>query len=892
VSSLPTAIIVRLLGPEAATGGPFALLGVPPNACTPQAIEDALQRQLDRISRHPEGHTLEADRLQVVLHEAALALGDPSRRAVLAGRFGGPAAGPTSDDDAGPAVEVGGGADLLSAKNVARAAAHELEQRMSESVAGPTLFRVEPERTGIPIGLIVGVSLGAVAVLAAVLVLAFSFGAPRARPAPATANAPTSTPGAGAAPVKPAPSQVAGVAPEKGSTGPAVAKAGRSAFVEPVVLIAGLRGARSTLAKDASAGEAAMTQNVRVLADWWARLTDGQRRAADDAIVEFLFAAPPERARAVLAEIGRGASALAAPAASVPRAPSAELDPDAVWPAVWSAGMLNRLLRERELAAVVDDEARGRLLAALGAARLPTDRSFESGASAGLAAASGRLAMSPALASERWLEAAKALARGDETAVESSIVAALDAMIGTDEDVASTGPGFKAVQTLAAAARWRSEGPGRAAVVQWFRDDRVSSLELHALTQALAGSSGAEGVEQTMVLSPDATKDQRLTLRTQYLGAWNLAEAGGRLKALGLWREFAGQALSRQETAAEKTPRDPEALLRSSVELARTSEAARRLWRGDDDAAQAVLAATEQIVSDATPPAGAATALAPAFPPVPGDGAWAERFLQAEQRIPARLERLAEAASLSRPIGPIDAAVLVDAAILSSPIQVRFSAQRAARTFVDDPALVAALLDALPRAPRIVSVSDLIQRVGLTRLPPVTDPTWELAARRSLVERLLSLLAAEGVLGRTESLVRALSETYQRAAEMEPGTGAGASATGAIEGVRKLCELVHAEARGSSGEGASDPTWERRRRGRVSLAEGPVQVFAAEQTALAELLASVVVRERPRERDVVESVLRTLSAERRSATHVFEQIAATEAAIVRLWTLRLGEASS
>jgi len=75
--------VVRFLGPDAASGGPFALLGVPATSATPAAILRATDERMRRIDAHPEAGTPDADEVRLAVHAAAARLLDASTRRVL-----------------------------------------------------------------------------------------------------------------------------------------------------------------------------------------------------------------------------------------------------------------------------------------------------------------------------------------------------------------------------------------------------------------------------------------------------------------------------------------------------------------------------------------------------------------------------------------------------------------------------------------------------------------------------------------------------------------------------------------------------------------------------------------------------------------------------------------
>jgi hypothetical protein len=79
--------VERFLGPEFAMGGPFALLGVTPQACSEDLVLAGLDRQIEAVAQHPEADTPEADEVRLALHAAAAQLLDPVVRRHLIARW-------------------------------------------------------------------------------------------------------------------------------------------------------------------------------------------------------------------------------------------------------------------------------------------------------------------------------------------------------------------------------------------------------------------------------------------------------------------------------------------------------------------------------------------------------------------------------------------------------------------------------------------------------------------------------------------------------------------------------------------------------------------------------------------------------------------------------------
>jgi hypothetical protein len=229
-------------------------------------------------------------------------------------------------------------------------------------------------------------------------------------------------------------------------------------------------------------------------------------------------------------------------------------------------------------------------------------------------------------------------------------------------------------------------------------------------------------------------------------------------------------------------------------------------------------------------------------------------------------------------------------------VQVRAAAQRIVAKFADEPAMVSAMLDILPVAPRVRSTSDTFARVALATLPRPADADWELLTRRALVERLLAMIADEGVHGQVEQLASRIAAAYLDAAgEALSGGSTDAAAAGARRGAELLADQARREAEGlpiTSATRLNIEQIQRRREQRRAQAIGPVQAFSAEQTGLAELTGYLVAAESPERESAVITVLDEMAAERRKARHVFAQVWAVERAIMRLWLLRLDQEGS
>jgi hypothetical protein len=255
---------------------------------------------------------------------------------------------------------------------------------------------------------------------------------------------------------------------------------------------------------------------------------------------------------------------------------------------------------------------------------------------------------------------------------------------------------------------------------------------------------------------------------------------------------------------------------------------------------------------------------------------------------------LTEAEALTSPLSRADASVLVDAAYFASPYQVRQAAQRVVGHFADDPLVVQACLDELAVAPRIQSVADMVSNVSKAKLPKLGDPDWELAARRALVDRLLGMLAGQGPQAGIDQASALIGESYAAMAGIESALPGESPADRCVRGADQLFRLWRLEAERLPPPEHSPLTLEqieRRRRSREQIASGPLQTFAGQEASIAEMFAYIVCAERPVQAARAQTIIDNMTTDRRAATHIFDQMAASERAITQLWLLRFGETS-
>jgi hypothetical protein len=161
-----------------------------------------------------------------------------------------------------------------------------------------------------------------------------------------------------------------------------------------------------------------------------------------------------------------------------------------------------------------------------------------------------------------------------------------------------------------------------------------------------------------------------------------------------------------------------------------------------------------------------------------------------------------------------------------------------------------------------------------------------------LVDRLLGLLAGQGPQAGIDQAAALIAESYINMAGAESGPQDESAADRCVRGAGGLFKLWRLDADRLPPPEKAPLTLDqidRRRRSRQQIAGGPVQAFAGEEVSVAEMLSYIVCAERPVQAARAQVIIDDMAVERRAATHIFEQMTATERAITRLWMLRFGE---
>lgn len=891
-SSHMDGVIARFLGPEAARGGPHALLGLSPGVSSQAEILSARDRQMRRVDLHAESLSPAADEVRLALHAAAAQLLNPSvrehlrtrglaeqRRTALLGL----------EHDVVMTLGMYGGwtrrslprlvalahARGLRANDVAEAVRGIAQRRarLGPGVPRPAAWRVTDEPAASQVvarhqraGLIMGlVALCSILVAAAVIRVAIKSGAGRGAE---VAVLPT--------PRDRTPSPIV-LPPEKQADEPTQPIAAAPPEAARADVLPSLERALALAASDPRQAERLGVEAVRGLSRHWLEFDSAQRARSQDAVLELMYrlGGSSMNTRPMLEAVGAGAELL--------RSDRAMVSGDEVARAAWSIGMLTRLRRESDMSA----QSQMLIDRWLGSALLgvrPAQASFAEGAIAALQAVAPALAARDPGDPGAW----RAWARGVAVVTENdaSRRALLLAQGGERLLTSRLGPQrasntFEAIGAVIDALPWETP-ESRQWLVRQFDNREVGTPALSAATQALVARGGAENIDPTMVLPANASDLDRRALRDRYVDAWNLTEPGSDTEVL----DRIERAVTELDVGLTGTSTG-EQMLRSAVGYARLNAAAAARWQGDGGAAIQMLDHFH-VPDSALSRSGRGVEISNG-----SDGNWAQRYLQQGANIDRRLELLGELrGGGGNRLGPVDAEVLVAEALRGSGRGVRELARTVVEQYGSSPAVVNALLEEAPRIPPIPSMSNLVSGITLSPLPDRNSPLWRAAVRRALVERMLELLSAEGDTAAIDLLASLLDDAYLERAKVNRALSPSGDA------MSQPCERSAMQLRAKwtqEAERLPPPRLnitlaevERRRTGRMALARGLVQQFVVEQIALAETMGIVVAAERPVLAASVQRVLDQLDADTQRSTHVFEQAARAERAMVRLWELRLG----
>jgi hypothetical protein len=932
-------LLATFLGEQAAErfdpDWPETMLGLPPASTQREVIEAALNERLALIAAHPLGSSAAGIELSSVLRSVAGQMVQLYASATRAPDVDKPvdllgseprtvepahepprAIAPTGlEDDAALLLSRHGRvnvevierlSELARQRGLSSDAVALTIERLSRGETrsvSPTITEPAPMPSAGGLGKVLLIA-GAVGVLAVIAGLALLvIGGPSAPNAPATpasaSKAPINTSAATTPSTTPAAEPVTPVPPVVGQPVPTLA----SATPDVQELLRDLRKAGETARDDAAGSQALFVSSWRAYKKWWPRFDTSFRQAMQDAASEYLYRVADDatRAGATLDEL------LPNGPLTGDRAPA--IVAENLWPELMSGATLLRLVRERNLPPTVLTRVREASERSFGSERPPASASANiamatvlrvtpsrfvavlNGPTFATGSQSDRKAMVSDLerAFERYEQAC--VAGGGinlepvaaERSAQSTILDAIEVLLRSAPDPVENEGTFALVSGAIGRQKFRPGDVSRQRLVAWLTDQRISASMLNVVTASMVTKAAPEGVDLSMVLAPNAEPSRRAELAEKLSQAWSLAGAGARAELSSEWTKAASVLIN------ERVGSDLHALA-SAATLSRLSAAASLRWGGQGDAARSIITSCVPGAPALTGSASGAGSLAAARD---GDGRWALQYLAVDRTVPQRLARLRELEAGGIP-SQVDADVLLEVACTSANIELRAAAQKISLKQASAAPVLAALLKQLPRLPRNVTVGQFVEQMTSTRLGPISQEGWMLAARRATVEKLLEALAGASPTASSEQSVAMMSEAYrigetQNAAPTSTGETPADELRGSAERLyRKLrlaCEPHVPNARAPFSIDQVDA----RRAARRAVASGPIQLFAVEQLACVETLAYLVSGERPAAAADVNKVMGMLASERQKAGSIMDQLRSAEIASVRLWALRFGE---
>lgn len=362
----------------------------------------------------------------------------------------------------------------------------------------------------------------------------------------------------------------------------------------------------------------------------------------------------------------------------------------------------------------------------------------------------------------------------------------------------------------------------------------------------------------------------------------------------------------------------PSIRLAKAVQLARLNLAARRLWQGDQVAAERALRDSAKRPNTPSSPMLLDAYRDPAALTAPGvepDGTLALEIWALRRKPGQGIDAFRNRRFTHLNLGPVDCDAVAETALFGSPQDLRLVARRIVTDQKENPAMVNALLESLPRASRQSPLSALIVEISDRTLPEIDDPAWPARARGALIERLAELLSP-GVRPGIDVLAEMLAAAYagkdadsvsesssdspvpgpmrttpDSSAPQPPPLTSGPIPAGDSRGGELAAEALRRSwVDEASAYRALRSVAQRLdalgldHAARHGLARGPIQRFVAIQSSIVDLMGIVIEQEQPSASAA--GILDQARASRRSATEIFAQIEANERAIAQLWLVR------
>lgn len=890
--------IERYLGIEA-TRGPVELLGLHTPDCTHEQVIQALRTRLGRVARHPLGRSVEADEVRLALHAAAAQLMDPRVRAHLLSE---PREEPTEQDSAEHTPEHKSAADrtrtisdreLDAFRHTALAMLRRTggwNRRSMQYVAGlahasgipvtelsralhraPVTANASARESGVvspasrtrreastrtdPVLAIVGVVGGVGITLIVVLAVVASLLPERT---PSSQSAPTQTTSEGEAPPAPVP----GV--ERQS----------QLIVDASNLLETLQEAHDLIPDNVGEGAWRFERAMEWLAPNWHTLDEPFRFVIEERITSILLDIP-----STSASWERAFESVVSPSRRMLVADAGGFDPPG---AIWSVWYTQELRRQLDTSSRLYD-ATASILGEVFGGRVP--RSVDSSHS--LLDAS-RVTLERILTRDEpedrlasmlasWHECMPWIQ--DDSVRQRLLIGAIDRVLRMDESISQSRPLRDATLALMGDLAWSVQSdasPTHAMVslLSWLDDPNIDTRNLSVVTQWLSLDPDGPSVPSTLILAPGASQSARASVRERLGAYWaigDIDEASPRQR----WRRLAADHLS------TPIPVRQEMLLEDLARSGSLLEGGHMIWSRRYDEALRTLDAIESSTDHAPDQPDVAS----------GETGWMVQYVTSTDSLEGRLDALRTLETRQGLLTQGEGDLLAEVATRGTPNQVRRRAQWIVRERRAETSVLRGLLESLGSNRWREDAHELLDDITGLHTFDHSDPRWRDETRRALTGLVLDAMSRRGPEGDGQQHVARLEMSLRSITGTSPHVDDVPSGITLNEATRQLRRQWEEHAMLFEPNPSSRVTLDeirQRRLGRLRLIEGPIREFAVEQLSLVELLAYVMVGERPDATYQVESVMDDLLRDRSASGSVLEQIAMAQRAIVELWWIRLG----
>jgi len=436
-------------------------------------------------------------------------------------------------------------------------------------------------------------------------------------------------------------------------------------------------------------------------------------------------------------------------------------------------------------------------------------------------------------------------------------------------------------------------------LADWYDDQStISSQQLYAISTILFKLDRYPGMDEQLIVSPEADATQRADRFTRLSRVWPERFTSTRTEAASALQIDPDRALYWLDLYQRLHDRPVEpsdrGWLVSTWHTAMLNTAAAALATGEVNLAQRTMQQLESALQGTVP--------SPQLPSAQSQGpqraahgdSWAHRYEEARRNSDeklALLQSLRTSLRRGNDLVPEDAAIFVREVYRGTPVQVRTLAQSILveqLSFGRNVALE--MLDQLPDAGRSPALADVLQQYTGSLLPDSSDPDWAYFTRLAVLEHVLSLwpndqqfidtLASE--LGRTYAVQTSLIARSPQREHM------------AVRPEVSAQSLLEAWSRATRSMPQTSTTTRvlddltRRHVIREQLASGPIQRFVARQLGIMDLLAHSLTIEQPQRAHEVRETLHQSTRHRVSINHALAQALEAERLMSQLWKWRMG----